>query len=159
MKIVLKLIVTGMCLYFISCADAGKVPAKIIAKQKMSAILIDMSLADAYGNDATAETMRLPDSLRQEKIKVYYKQILNLHQVSVPEFTSSYAWYEEHPDRLREVFEIVQAEISKMKSKLGDPADENAPIKYRLKRLFPYAEKVIALPGADTIRPFVKRLP
>ncbi|CAL1516589.1 DUF4296 domain-containing protein [Chitinophaga sp. MM2321] len=156
MKNITRLL-TGLLLFLFSCGEGDSVPRNIIGKEKMSAILVDMTLADAYSNELMVQALRLPDSLRQEKVKVFYKQILDLHKVSIKEFTTSYAYYESHPDKLRDVFQVVQADISARKNKLGNPIDENAPLLFRLKSIFPYAEKVIALPRTDTIRPFVKR--
>ncbi|PSL50127.1 uncharacterized protein DUF4296 [Chitinophaga niastensis] len=162
MKNITKLTALAVLLLFLfACGDGDNVPRNIIPKQKMSAILADMSMADAYSNEVQMEAVHLPssDSLRQEKVKILYKQILDLHKVSVTEFMSSYKYYESHPNRMKEVFQLVQSDISGRKSKLGNPIDENAPIRFRAKALFPYADSVILLPKTDTIRPFVKRQP
>ncbi|WP_223151799.1 DUF4296 domain-containing protein [Chitinophaga qingshengii] len=142
-----------------ACSDPTAVPKEYLQKDKMSKILADMTMADAYGNEVSAMTAPMPDSVRQEKVKIYYKQILDLHKVSVKDFMASYNWYESHPDRMKEVFEKVQADIANRKNKLGNPVDENAPVMFRLKGLFPYADKAILLHTSDTVRPFIKRQP
>ncbi|MGN7820287.1 DUF4296 domain-containing protein [Chitinophaga sp. 22536] len=154
-----KALVAGFVLLMAACGDPGNVPKEYIQKDKMSRILVDMTLADAYSNEVSALTTPLPDSVRQEKIKVYYKQILDLHKVSVKDFMASYNWYESHPDRMKDVFEKVQADIAARKNKLGNPAEENAPVRFRLKSFFPNAEKAFLLPASDTVRPFIKRQP
>ncbi len=143
-----------------ACGDPGSVPKEYIQKDKMSQILLDMTLADAYGYEVSALTgAPMTDSVRQEKLKIYYKQILDLHQVSVKDFMASYNWYESHPDRMKDVFEKVQADIAARKNKLGNPVEENAPVKFRMKSFFPNADKAFLLPASDTVHPFIKRQP
>lgn len=145
--------------FLFACGDGDQVPRKYISKENMTAILVDMSIADAYSNEQQMTPPYTPmnDSLRQERVKIYYKQILDLHKVSVKEFMESYRYYESHPDRLKEVFQLVQADIAARKQRIGNPVDENAPVRYRLKSIFPYADSVLLLPKVDTTRPFVKR--
>jgi len=154
-----KALVAGFVFLMAACGDPGNVPKEYIQKDKMSKILVDMTLADAYGNEVSALTTPLPDSVRLEKVKIYYKQILDLHHVSVKEFMTSYNWYESHPDRMKDVFEKVQADIANRKNKLGNPVEENAPVRHRLKSFFPNADKAFLLPASDTVRPFIKRQP
>lgn len=146
-------------LFLFACGDGDNVPSKYMSKEKMSSILEDMSIADAYSNEQPFTTTFSPnyDSVRQEKVKIYYKQILDIHKVTVKEFMDSYKYYESHPSRLKEVLQIVQADVAAKKQRLGNPMDENAPLRFRVKSLFPYADSVLLLPKADTIRPFVKR--
>lgn len=148
-------------LFLFACGDGDNVPSKYMSKEKMSSILEDMSIADAFSNEQPLTTTYSPnyDSVRQEKVKIYYKQILDIHKVTVKEFMESYKYYESHPSRLKEVLQIVQADIAAKKQRLGNPIDENAPLRFRVKSLFPYADSVLLLPKADTIRPFVKRQP
>lgn len=148
-------------LFLFACGDGDNVPSKYMSKEKMSSILEDMSIADAFSNEQPLTTAYSPnyDSVRQEKVKIYYKQILDIHKVTVKEFMESYKYYESHPSRLKEVLQIVQADIAAKKQRLGNPIDENAPLRFRVKSLFPYADSVLLLPKADTIRPFVKRQP
>ncbi|SKA00835.1 protein of unknown function [Chitinophaga eiseniae] len=155
-----KALVTGFIFLMAACGDPGNVPKEYIQKNKMSKILVDMTLADAYGNEVSALTAgAVTDSVRQENVKIYYKQILDLHQVSVKDFMASYNWYESHPDRMKDVFEKVQADIANRKNKLGNPVEENAPVKFRMKSFFPNADKAFLLPASDTVRPFIKRQP
>lgn len=148
-------------LFLCACGDSDSVPGNYISKEKMSGILVDMSIADAYSSEQQMEMTRIlnSDSMRQQRVKIYYKQILDLHKVSVQEFMDSYRYYESHPDRLKDVFQLVQTDIAVRKQRLGSPMDENAPVRFRVKNIFPYADSVILLPRADTTRPFVKRRP
>ncbi|MGF6925835.1 hypothetical protein QFZ48_001335 [Chitinophaga sp. W2I13] len=150
-----------LVVFLVACANSDQVPGKYISKEHMAGILVDMSIADAYSNEQQMQVTYTPnfDSLRQEKVKVYYKQILDLHKVSVKEFMESYRYYESHPNRLKEVFQMVQTDIASRKQRLPNPIDENAPLRFRMKSIFPYADSVLLLPKADTTRPFIKRQP
>jgi len=150
-----------LVLFLFACGEGDQVPSKYLSKETMSSILEDMSIADAYGNEQQAQIAFSPnfDSIRQERVKIYYKQILDLHKVSVKEFMESYKYYESHPSRLKEVLQLVQADLAVKKQRLGNPIDENAPLRFRMKSIFPYADSVLLLPKADTIKPFVKRQP
>ncbi|MCW3463295.1 DUF4296 domain-containing protein [Chitinophaga nivalis] len=161
MKNKMKTGVLAVSLVFLfACGQGDRVPKEYLSKTKMSSILVDMALADAYGSEMMLHEIQVPqaDSLRQEKVKIYYKQILDLHKVTVKEFTESYKYYESHPNRFREVLQIAQASISEQKNKLGNPMDEHTPVFIRLKTIFPYAEKVILI-KPDTTLPFIKRQP
>ncbi|MFY0252353.1 DUF4296 domain-containing protein [Chitinophaga sp. 30R24] len=148
-------------LLLFACGEGENVPSKYLSKEKMSSIMVDMSLADAYSNELLVQQPYTPaaDSLRQERVKVYYRQVLDLHKVSVKEFMESYRYYEAHPNRLKDVLELVQSNLAVRKLQLGNPMDENAPVRFRVKSIFPYADSVLLLPKSDTIRPFVKRQP
>ncbi|MGF6846277.1 hypothetical protein QFZ51_001512 [Chitinophaga sp. W3I9] len=78
-----------LVVFLVACANSDQVPGKYISKEHMAGILVDMSIADAYSNEQQMQVTYTPnfDSLRQEKVKVYYKQILDLHKVSVKEFS------------------------------------------------------------------------
>lgn len=150
-----------LVLFLSACGDGDKVPRKYLSKETMTGILVDMSIADAYSNEQQMQVTYTPnfDSLRQEKVKIYYKQILDLHKVSVKEFMESYRYYESHPNRLKEVFQMVQTDIASRKQRLPNQVDENAPLRFRMKSIFPYADSVLLLPKVDTVRPFIKRQP
>lgn len=161
MKNILKYAILALVGGFLfACGDGENVPKKYISKEEMSGILRDMAMADSYSNEVIMNNFHtINDSLRQNTLKVYYKQILDLHKISVPQFMESYKYYEAHPNRLKEVLQLVQADLDKRKQRLGEPVDENAPVRYRIKNLFPNADSVILLPKADTLIPFVKRHP
>ncbi|RAK40936.1 UNVERIFIED_ORG: uncharacterized protein DUF4296 [Chitinophaga ginsengisegetis] len=150
-----------LVVFLVACANSDQVPRKYISKERMTGILVDMSIADAYSNEQQMQVTYTPnfDSLRQEKVKIYYKQILDLHKVTVKEFMESYRYYESHPNRLKEVFQMVQTDIASRKQRLPNPIDENAPLRFRMKSIFPYADSVLLLPKTDTTRPFIKRQP
>ncbi len=152
-----KLSAAACMIFLFACGDADRTPKGIMPPDKMTVVLRDLTIAEAYGNNVSSDQPIMFDSLRQEKIKLYSKQVLDLHHVSVKEFTTSYAWYEAHPDRLRDVLNKVQEDIVASKNKAPDMGEMSAPAAYRLRNIFPNAEKALLLSnGTDTIKPFIR---
>jgi hypothetical protein len=141
-----------------ACGQADKVPADVLSKEKMRDVLLDMTIADAHSYDINPmQGMPLPDSVRQAKIKEYYRQILDLHKISVKEFMSSYRYYESHPDRLKEVYAMMMTEAGKQKNA--------AEMQERIQQyasdpgmFFPYPKNSVISKKQDTNIPFLKRI-
>ena len=79
-----------------ACGQADRVPGDVLPKEKMRDILLDMNFADVYGREQM-DTVRIADSIREQNVKKYYVQILQIHGVSREEFMHSYRYYEGHP--------------------------------------------------------------
>ncbi|MFB6455159.1 DUF4296 domain-containing protein [Chitinophaga sp. Hz27] len=140
-----------------ACGDADRTPKGIMSPDDMKDVLVDLNIAEAYGNNMSYSNAATFDSLRQEKIKIYSKQVLDLHHISVKEFYTSYTWYEDHPDRMKAVMLTVQEEITKRKNKAPEMGEQSAPLKFRLRIIFPYAEKhLLVSDGTDTTKPFIR---
>lgn len=140
-----------------ACGQADKVPPNVLSKEKMRDVLLDMNIADAHSYDIRpVEGMPLPDSIRLLKVKEYYRQILDLHQVSVKEFMKSYSYYESHPDRLKEVYVMMQAAAGQKRSIMEG---EERRLQYAAEpsMFFPYPNNAVISKKQDTILPFLKR--
>ncbi|MBV7533283.1 DUF4296 domain-containing protein [Chitinophaga sp. sic0106] len=159
MHYIKKLSVVAFLVVLFACGDKDRIPGNIMKQEEMSAVLADLTIAEAYGNNLVMNNNPGSyDSLRQEKIKVYSKQVLDLHQVSVKDFYNSYTWYEQHPDKLTAVLNQVTANLTERKNKAPDMGELSAPVAYRLRTIFPNAEKAILLSAnSDTTKPFIKR--
>lgn len=101
------LLVTG-------CSDKDKVPSGIIPREKMEKILWDMVEADQY-----AAVYLVKDSMRvnvkMETLKLY-QEIFQLNQVSRDEFRKSFAYYQEHPELTRNVFDSIIARGNRLRT-------------------------------------------
>lgn len=140
-----------------ACGQADKVPSNVLSKEKMRDVLLDMNIADAHSYDIRpVDGMPLPDSIRQLKVKEYYRQILDLHQVSPKEFMKSYSYYESHPDRLKEVYVMMQEAIGKKKSLL-EMEERRQQYAADPSMFFPYPNNAVISKKQDTILPFLKR--
>lgn len=105
-----------------ACGQAD-VPKDVLPKDKMRDILLDMNYAEVYGRDQGIDTVRIADSVREENVKRYYVQILQLHGTSREEFQHSYKYYEYHPDKLEEIYKEMQA-ITKRKREVIDSLEQ-----------------------------------
>ena len=109
MRKAIALFILFLCM---ACGQNGAVPRNIVSKEKMRDILLDMNLAESYGRNLSGDvsqrdTGRVADSLREIKVKVLYTQVLQLHGVTIEEFMKSYHYYENHADRMEEVYKMM----------------------------------------------------
>jgi hypothetical protein len=140
-----------------ACGQADKVPSNVLSKEKMRDVLLDMNIADAHSYDIRpVEGMPLPDSIRLLKVKEYYRQILDLHKISVKEFMNSYRYYESHPDRLKEVYVMMQ-EAAGWKRTMLEGEERRQQYAADPSMFFPYPNKAVISKKQDTILPFLKR--
>ena len=140
-----------------ACGMADRVPEEVLSKEKMRDILVDMNLADAHSYDISP--MRggpLPDSVRQQQVKKYYRQILDLHGVSVKKFMDSYRYYEYHPDRLKEVYEMMLQSIANYR-RIQEAEERMEQYAEDPGQFFPYPKNTVISKKQDTILPFLKR--
>lgn len=152
-----RLIIIFICLLAAACGQADKVPSNVLSKEKMRDVLLDMNIADAHSYDVSPlNGGPLPDSIRQLKVKEYYRQILDLHKISVKEFMASYRYYESHPNRLKEVYDMMMAANTREKNMLEGEERRQEYAKDPGK-FFPYPKNNVISKQQDTIFPFLKR--
>lgn len=99
-----------------SCSRENSIPRNVIGIKKMSSILTDMQLAEAYNNTGLADTNHRTDP--QYQLKVFYAQILMLHHTDTATFSRSYRFYEQHPDLMKKMYDIMLTAINKKSSRL-----------------------------------------
>gem|GEM_PF-6064730 len=98
-----------------ACGEAGKVPKGVIEQEKMTQILMDMNFADVFSREMPNAFLAHTDSAREQQLKESYLQILQLHKVSVKEFMDSYSYYESHADKLKIMYDSMEARVKRMK--------------------------------------------
>ena len=151
-----RIVIVFLLLFTIACGQADKVPDGVLSKEDMRDVLIDMNLADAYSSENTEPGSPQPDSVRQKKEKIYYAQILQLHKLTVKQFTESYAFYESHPDRMKQIYEMMKDVLAVDK----DAAENKIRIREYIedpKALLPFGNNVLISNVRDTVIPFVKK--
>lgn len=94
----------GFCLA--SCKDKNAVPAGILDKDKMQAVLWDIIRAESFTNtfskrDST-KNLVLEDATLQH-------QIFAIHHVTKDEFYTSYEYYRMHPELMAVVLDSISA--------------------------------------------------
>jgi len=99
-------------LFFVSCnTDTGKVekPTDLLDKNKMSAVLTDITLMEAAANIQVAQNANAPI---EENIKFnVYKQ----HMISRKQFETSLKYYSANAKEFKEVYDIVLQNLNKRK--------------------------------------------
>lgn len=107
--------IMSLCLLS-ACSRQNNVPRNVIGIKKMSSILLDMQMAEAYNNTGFADTNRNINP--QHQLKVFYAQILMLHHTDTADFFRSYHFYEHHPDLIKEMYGIMLTSINKKSASL-----------------------------------------
>lgn len=108
---------------FSSCSRKDHIPTGIIGIQKMSNILLDMQEADVY-NDNYIDTAYSIE-IRDQRLKIFYAQILMIHDVDKKEFLDSYAFYENRPDLMKKVYLLMQTNVDRKKAVEDSIANKN----------------------------------
>lgn len=118
----------------LACGQADKTPAGVVPPDKMRDILLDMNYAEAYGRDQGVDTVRIADSVREENIKRYYVQILQLHKVSKDEFMQSYRYYEAHSDKLHGIYKQMQDIVKRKRDVLDSIERQKSDLKFGIEK-------------------------
>lgn len=106
----------------LACGKADRTPSDVLPEDKMRDILLDMNYADVAGRDQIVDTAQVSDSVKEERVKVYYAQILQLHGVTRETFMRSYRFYEAHPNRFETIYKEM-GEIVRRRREVMDSAD------------------------------------
>lgn len=96
--------------FSISCTQEEEKP---IPRDKMTEVMTDIYLAEVYSsivNDSTG----LSVNKNEDSLALYYKSVLNHHNVSLEEFSNSLRWYSDHPTELDSVYINLLNELSTM---------------------------------------------
>jgi Domain of unknown function (DUF4296) len=99
MKTVLKFFVA---LFLISCSPQGNRPEKLISKEKMASILINIHMAEA-----SIEKLGLPKDSALSFYSEMEGAILARYQVDSSSFRSSFKYYASNIKDLDEIYEWV----------------------------------------------------
>jgi hypothetical protein len=95
-----------------ACYREPKFPDAALNKEKMTAILADIHLAEAklagMGNNSQAQ--------RDSTAEVYYATIFKIHKVKAEDFNSSMEAYMQNPKALSEIYEKVLEKLQKEQS-------------------------------------------
>jgi hypothetical protein len=151
-----RIIVVCLVLLITACGEADKLPEGVLSKEEMKDVLLDMNMADAYSSIGEDGQAMISDSVRKERVRIYYRQILDLHKLTLKEFDKSYNYYEGHPDKLKDIYDMMMVAVTKDK----DDLDLDARKKEYLKNphsLLPYGKNTLISTVQDTIIPFVKK--
>lgn len=153
-----RIIAVCLVLLITACGEADKVPKDVLSKEKMRDVLLDMNLADAYSGitDEDQANLLVHDSIRKQRVKVYYRQILDLHKLTPEEFNHSYAYYEAHPNKFKEVYDMMFTSVSNDKNMLDINLKRQEYVT-NPRSLLPVNNNSLISGQQDTLIPFVKK--
>jgi hypothetical protein len=153
-----RIIAVCLLLLMTACGEADRVPKDVLSKEKMRDVLLDMNMADSYsglGDDGVSLVVN--DSVRQQRVKTYYRQILDLHKLTPQEFNHSYEYYESHPDKFKAVYDLMMTKIATEKSNIELEVRRKEYLSNR-HSLLPVNNNPLNNSGdSDTLIPFVKK--
>lgn len=105
-------IVLFVLFVFVSCSNGEEKtqkPADLLDKNKMAAILTDITLMEAAGN---VQATQNPTANLDEKLKFnIYKQ----HMINRTQYEASLKYYSSNPTEFKEIYEIVLQNLNKKK--------------------------------------------
>lgn len=86
---------------------------KHVSRQKMTGIMTDIYLAEAYSS-VVFDSTGMSANKNKDSLALYYKSVLNHHGVSLDEFSNSLRWYSSHPEEMDSMYINVLTELSTM---------------------------------------------
>jgi len=151
-----RIIAVCLVLLITACGEADKVPKDVLSKEKMRDVLLDLNMADAYAGQSEDGGLVLSDSIRVSRLKVYYRQILDLHKLTPEQFNHSYAYYEAHPNKFKAVYDMMMTSITTEKNGLELNVRRKEYVTNR-HSLLPVNNNTLNSRDQDTVIPFVKK--
>lgn len=128
------------------CANTDSIPGDILSKDKMETIIWQLVQSDEYANGRAAKDSTI--KINAEKAKVY-QQVFELNGTSMPEFKKSYAFYMEHPNISKEMFDSISARANRQHMELyTGKKDSLKPVPAVVS---PLANSALILPKRDSV--------
>ncbi|MFN2458667.1 MAG: DUF4296 domain-containing protein [Chitinophagaceae bacterium] len=100
-------------LSFASCSNKKEVPRNVVPVDQFHKVLWDVMQADELVNYQYTSDSSLNNYVRSVEL---YKQILQLHNVSVADFKRSIGYYQKRPDLLKIIFDSLQKKADTLNS-------------------------------------------
>ncbi|PWV47460.1 DUF4296 domain-containing protein [Chitinophaga sp. S165] len=152
-----RIIAVCLLLLITACGEADRVPKDVISKEQMRDVLLDLNLADAYsGITDDQANLLVHDSIRQKRVKVYFRQVLDMHKLTPEQFNHSYQYYEAHPNAFKVIYDMMFAIVSNDKNML-DINERRKEYVTNRRNLLPVNNNSLISIEQDTLIPFVKK--
>ena len=92
-----------LLVWFMGCAENTSIPDEIIPPEGMVEILTDVCKVEArFQRRLTVGTLNNTDLVTHN-----YHVIFENHDISLEQFTESYSYYENSPEKLQEIYDSV----------------------------------------------------
>lgn len=95
-----------------------------LSREKMIDLLTDIHIAEVYSSMA-GDSLHRVLTKNIDSVAVYYKSILNHHNLSLEEFRNSLDWYSHNPAEMDSVYIGIQNKLITMESVVGSPKEED----------------------------------
>ena len=96
MKILLPVF---MLLLVLSCKKNGGDGGYHLPPKVMQQVLMDVNLAESYST-IVKDSVHRKGAKNFDSLSVYYKAILDHYKITEEQFSESYNWYRDHPEKL-----------------------------------------------------------
>ncbi|HTB99268.1 MAG TPA: DUF4296 domain-containing protein [Ferruginibacter sp.] len=116
MRKIIAIVLIGFCLT--SCKDKNALPAGILNKDKMQAILWDVIRAESFTTNFVKRDSTKNLVLEDAKLQ---HQIFAMHNVTKDVFYTSYNYYRMHPELMAVVLDSIDA----VNNRVGNPQIKN----------------------------------
>jgi hypothetical protein len=105
-----------LALLFFGCTDGYEVviPDHILSKEKMAEVMLDIHLIEATLNLNAGNVNK--DAVEGKLSFDVFKK----HNISREKYEESYTFYTENPDAMKEVYDIVLKELSKLQASVAN---------------------------------------
>ena len=110
-----KIFVLLIIALLVSC---GGKPKGVLSEKEMVAVITDLNLAEG-----TLSVAGISWTNKQEK-EAYYNSVFEKHNITLAQLDTSFVWYARTPAKLEDIYEKINANLTKMQSEL-----ENAETK------------------------------
>ena len=101
------------CIVFACACTGSGVPNNIIPPDQMKLVLFDMVRADEFANNYIANDT---SKNKQQETYVLYEQVFKIHKVDKARFYKSFSYYQQHPDKNKELYDSVNALAARIKT-------------------------------------------
>lgn len=122
------------CWILAACNNKDRIPAHILSRQKMQAVLWDLMRADQFLGDFV---LNKDSSVNRDTSSIrIYRQVFALHGITKNEFRESFRFYNDHPALMKVIMDSISA-----KREIGRPALQVKP------------DSVVAVPVKPVTKP------
>lgn len=100
--------------FFLFSCKNDKAP---ITEKKMSEIILDLHIANAYLKHQDRLLEDTPIHWEKDSNQLYYIAVLQNYKIKKTDFQKAIYWYKKHPDKFALVYEDVLKNLAKLKEK------------------------------------------
>ncbi len=116
-----KTVLIFVCLLLFACSNEKKVdiPSNVLSKQKMAEVMLDVHLLEAAMSLNTYNTDMATSKNPAPPFDVFAK-----YKITKKQYNESFDFYTRHPDLLKDVYQLVLENLSKMQAEVMNKKEE-----------------------------------